>query len=133
MLFRSAERYKFKQPVFVAELDLDALLAGTRAVSAYTPLPVYPGVARDISLIVARSVEFENIRALILGAGHDLLDAVSFVDVFEGKGIAEGERSLTIRLEYRSADRTLTDDEVDGVHANIVSMIETKTSARLRA
>jgi len=128
-----AERYKFKQPVFVAELDLDALLAGTRAVSAYTPLPVYPGVARDISLIVARSVEFENIRSLILGAGHDLLDEVRFVDVFEGKGIAEGERSLTIRLEYRSADRTLTDEEVDGVHAKIVSMIETETSARLRA
>ena len=57
---------------------------------------------------------------------------MEFVDVYEGKGVADDERSMTIRLEYRSDERTLIDEEVDGAHNQIVASLENNTGAKMR-
>ena len=124
--------YKFRQPVFVAELDLDALLAAPQQGVFYAPLPVYPSSVRDISVLVKRDSSFTDLRSAILNGGFGLLKNVEYVDVFEGKGMAEDERSLTIRLEYRSDERTLKDEEVDGEHGKIVELLD-GLGARLRS
>jgi len=115
-----ADSYKFKQPVFVAEIDLQALLAGKESPPEYTSLPVYPSVHRDVTMAIKRNTTFAAVRSAIAEQGFELCRKVSFVDVFEGKGLADDERALTIRLEYRSDERTLTEEEVDSVHSEIL-------------
>lgn len=112
--------YKFRQPVFVCEVDLELLLCGKETPPAYTSLPVYPSVYRDVTLAISRGTTFSSVRDAVLSQGFELCRHVSFVDVFEGKGLADDQRALTIRLEYRSDERTLTEEEVDAVHSEIL-------------
>jgi phenylalanyl-tRNA synthetase beta chain len=98
----------------------------------YHPLPKFPASLRDISLLAKRPVSFDAIKNTINESKPELLQSVTFVDVYEGKGIGDDERSITIRLEYRNNERTLTDEEVDKVHAQILAELENKTGAKLR-
>ena len=127
-----SQSYKFRQPVFVAEIDLQTILAEKQQTILYRPLLVYPSVERDVSLLVKRIVSFADIRQTIESQGFELLKNVEFVDVYEGKGIADDERSLTIRLVYRSAERTLIEEEVETVHNKILQTTEEKFDAKQR-
>jgi phenylalanyl-tRNA synthetase beta chain len=127
-----ASVYKFRQPVFVAEVDLQTLLESKEQTVVYRPLPVYPSIVRDVSLLVKRSVSFAEIKNAIVEQNFELLRSVEFVGVYEGKGVASDERSITIRLEYRSNERTLLDEEVDAIHAEILQNIETNLGAKQR-
>ena len=127
-----AQEYKFKQPVFVGEIDLQSFLNEKAAAAAYRPLPIYPSSVRDVSLLTKRSTSFDTIRKAISKQDHQLLQNIEFVDVYEGKGMADDERSVTIRLEYRSDERTLLDEEVDKVHGEILKNLESETGAKLR-
>nr|MBA2735906.1 phenylalanine--tRNA ligase subunit beta [Pyrinomonadaceae bacterium] len=127
-----AANYKFKQPVYVAELDLQTVLAQRLPTILYRPLPKYPSVARDVSLLVKRNLSFAEIRNAIAEQNAELCRSVEFVDVYEGKGIADDERSITIRLEYRSDERTLIDEEVDAIHSQIIKNLENNLGAKQR-
>ncbi|MGI8848673.1 MAG: phenylalanine--tRNA ligase subunit beta [Pyrinomonadaceae bacterium] len=127
-----AIKYKFKQPVFVAEIDLETLLTVKEQNPVYHPLAVYPSIVRDASLLVKRNISFSEIQAVIYKLGFELCRNVEFVDVYEGKGISDNERSITIRLTYRSDERTLLDEEVDSIHREILKNIETKFVATQR-
>lgn len=127
-----ASDYKFKQPVYVAELDLQTVLAQEVAPVLYRPLPKYPSVVRDVSFVVNRATSFEQIRNSICAQNRELCRAVTFVDVYEGKGIAADERSITIRLEYRSDERTLFEVDVDEVHSQIIEAVEKDLNIRRR-
>jgi len=124
--------YKFKQPVYVAEIDLQTLLAKEAAPVLYHSLPKYPAIVRDVSFLVSRSMGFEEVRSSILAQGRELCRTVSFVDVYEGKGVASDQRSLTIRLEYRSDERTLIETEVDSVHNELIESVEKDLNIRRR-
>jgi phenylalanyl-tRNA synthetase beta chain len=124
--------YKFKQPVYVAELNLQDLLAEKTEPVLYHTLPKYPSVTRDVSFLVNRSISFQQIRASILAQGRDLCRSVEFVDVYEGKGIGANERSVTIRLEYRSDERTLIEAEVDEIHGLLIETTEKDLNIRRR-
>ncbi len=125
--------YKFKQAVFVAEIDLDKVLKVEKEIVSYRPLPNFPSIERDVSLLISRDLSFANIRNAITAGNFENLHAVDFVDIYEGKGLSESERSLTLRLIYRAEERTLTDAEVDAVHQKILSFVETEFNAKLRA
>ena len=103
--------------VCVAELNLDLLARARRAASdAAIPLPRHPFVVRDLSIVVASTLPAEIIRGTILTAARDLpapLAATTFFDRYQGKGVAEGAVSLSVRLTFQAADRTLTDAEVN--------------------
>ena len=127
-----AQNYKFKQSVFVAEIDLQAVLETDQAKILYRPLPIYPAIQRDVSLLINRSVGFADVRNNIRGQNFELLKKVEFVDVYEGKGMTEDERSLTIRLEYRSDQKTLLDEEVEIVHSALLQTLEQNIGAKVR-
>ncbi len=127
-----AAAYKFKQPVFVAEIDLQTLLEAKEQNVLYKPLPVYPSIVRDISLLAKRSVSFAEIDKAIEKKSFELLKKVEFVDVYEGKGVADDERSITIRLQYQSDERTLLEEEAATIHAQILQNIESKLGAKQR-
>lgn len=127
-----ATKYKFKQPIFVAEIDLQTVLENAEKASFYQPLPIYPSIIRDVSLLTKRDVAFEKIRQTINEQNFELCRKVEFVDVFEGKGMADDERSITIRLVYRSDERTLTEEEVESVHNEILRNLETNLNVKQR-
>jgi phenylalanyl-tRNA synthetase beta chain len=127
-----AARYKFRQPVYVAEVSLSALLATGESRARYTPLPRFPGIARDVSLVAERRVAFGELRRAVLALGIEECRGVALVDVYEGANLPEGKRSLTLRVEYRADDRTLRDEEVDAMHARIVATLEGEFGAQLR-
>lgn len=127
-----AAGYKFRQPVYLAEIDLQRVLELPVQPVAYQPLPKYPSIVRDVSLLIKRSMTFAEIRDAIREMKIELCRSVEFVDVYEGKGLADDERSLTIRLEYRSPERTLVDEEADAVHAEILKGLETNLGVKPR-
>lgn len=115
--------YKFRQPVFVLELDLTSLLASAERVVQYTPLPRYPSVVRDVSLLLDREISLEQIISAVNGQGVVDCRAVKFVGTYEGANIPEGKRSITVRIEYRSDERTLRDDEIEQRHLQLTSSL----------
>ncbi|HQU85752.1 MAG TPA: phenylalanine--tRNA ligase subunit beta [Pyrinomonadaceae bacterium] len=127
-----AQNYKFRQPVFVAEVDLQSILAQKEQTVLYRPLPVYPSMVRDVSLLVKRNLGFSEVKNAVLSENYELLRSVEFVDVYEGKGVPDDSRSLTIRFEYRSDERTLVEDEIENIHKNIIENLESKLGAKQR-
>ena len=124
--------YKFRQPIYVAEVDLSALLQMSEKPVVYAPLARYPSVVRDVSLLVGRRVSIAELLDAVSGEGLENLRAAALVDVYEGKNLAAGKRSVTLRMEYRADDRTLRDEEVDGLHAVLVGALEAKFGATQR-
>ena len=127
-----AASYKFKQPVFVAEIDLQAVFESKVSIVTYRPLAKYPAITRDVSLIAKRDITFTQICGAVTEQGFELCRSVGFVDVYEGKGLAEDERSITIRLEYRSDERTLIDSEVEAMHKEILAKVIEKLGVSQR-
>ena len=124
--------YKFRQPVFVAELNLDSVLTARETAINYRPLPRYPGISRDVSFIVDRSVTFEAIRREIESNESELCRNIEFVDEYAGKGLEENERSITVRFNYRSDERTLTEEDVESIHRRLVDSVVQGLGLRLR-
>lgn len=127
-----AGAYKFRQPVFVAEVDLSALLEGKELPVLYSPLPRFPSIVRDVSLLLDRKVTVAELLAFTLNLKIENLVATRFVGSYEGEGIPEGKRSVTLRLEYRASDRTLRDEEVDRMHIAVVSALKIEFMAEIR-
>lgn len=127
-----AADFKFRQPVFVAELDLTALLEINERPVLYSPLPRFPAIVRDVSLLLSREVSVGDLLSAAKGQGGAHFVATSFVGTYEGEGIPDHQRSVTIRFEYRADDRTLRDEEIDEVHWSIVKALQEKFSAEVR-
>lgn len=127
-----AGNYKFRQPVFVAELDLSQLLSDQERLVQYTPLPRYPSVVRDVSLLLSREISLSEICGLIEKQGIEDCASVKFVGTFEGGNIPPTKRSITLRLEYRAVDRTLRDAEVEERHSQLTSVLLKELAAEQR-
>jgi phenylalanyl-tRNA synthetase beta chain len=128
----AAALYKFRQPVYVAEVDLSALLELEERPVLYTPLTRYPSVVRDVSLLVGRRVTLGEMLEHVRAEGPANCRDAKLVDVYEGASLPEGKRSVTLRIEYRSDERTLRDDEVDEMHARLVQSLADKFGAQQR-
>ncbi|HEX8921125.1 MAG TPA: hypothetical protein VF766_06585, partial [Pyrinomonadaceae bacterium] len=127
-----AAAYKFRQPVYLAEVDLSLLLSLQEVPVLYKPLPRFPSIVRDLSLLVERRVNFAEMLAAVADQKLEYCRDVKLVDVYEGAGVPEGKRSITLRIEYRADERTLRDEEVDEMHARLVAALREKFGAELR-
>ena len=111
--------------VYVAELDLDALTAsGATPPLTVKPLPRYPSIARDISIVVDDTLPAETVRGTIRAAAPGTLVLIREFDRYQGKGVPDGRVSLSLRLTFRSLDRTLTDGEVEMAMKEILSALK---------
>jgi phenylalanyl-tRNA synthetase beta chain len=104
-------------PVFLFELDMGPLVHDGKA--AFGEVRKYPPVFRDISLVVKEGVYSSEVLALLRELGGPLLEEVRLFDIYKGKGIPEGHRSLAYTLAYRDPERTLRDDDVDQIHGRL--------------
>jgi phenylalanyl-tRNA synthetase beta chain len=126
-----ATPYKFRQPVYVAELDLSSLLDSETRPLQYAPLPRYPAVNRDVTLLIGRDVTFASLVQAIAAAKIADYASASLVGVYEGANIPREQRSITVRIEYRAAERTLRDEEVEERHRCLIDLLLQKFSAEL--
>ena len=126
------EGYEINQNAYVLELDINALSPLSKWEKTFKPLNKFPAVKRDISIIIDQSVESAYIVNLAKQKGRNLVESVNIFDVYQGKGIDSREKSLAIRISYRSDKRTLTDKEVNRVHDEIIKEMRRKTGGRLR-
>jgi phenylalanyl-tRNA synthetase beta chain len=127
-----AASYKFRQAVYVAELDLSALLELPERSVLYSRLPRFPSIVRDVSLLVDRQVSLADLTKAAESQRANYFIRATFVGTYEGEGIADHKRSVTLRFEYRALDRTLRDEEVDAVHWPIVEKLKTEFAAGIR-
>jgi phenylalanyl-tRNA synthetase beta chain len=119
--------------VFAAELDVELLLRHSRRSSIrYHSLPKFPSVRRDIALELKESIAAAQVIALIKEKGGVLLEKVQIFDYYQGKQIFSGNKSLAFSLEYRSSDRTLTDQEVNQLHQKIAQELITQLGVKVR-
>ena len=129
---RVAARYKFKQPVFVAELNLTLMLLADRAEVRYHPLPKFPTVVRDIALLIDTAVSFADVERAIKALEIPELVGVKLFDLYAGKELPQGKHSIALSLRYRAADRTLTDEEVNAAHERVVKTLTRQFGAEVR-
>lgn len=115
----------------VAELDLDKLAQLVSEEKEYRPLPKYPSVMRDISIIVGDDARVGDVQDLIENASH-ILEDVDLLDWYEDAKLGPNRKSLTFRLVFQAEDRTLTDEEVGKEMEKIVSGLEEKFGAEIR-
>jgi phenylalanyl-tRNA synthetase beta chain len=122
------------EAVYVAELDLDAVEAAVRLGDDITcrPLPRHPSVVRDISVLVDASLPAATLRGTIRRSGPPTLVDVREFARYQGAGVPEGQVSLSFRLTFRAADRTLTDSEVQQAVETSVAALAGSHGARLR-
>ena len=127
------DNYNLGQRVYLAELDLDLIFDNSDRTIIYDPLPKYPSTSRDIALLVKDEVIVKQIEDIIKANGEDILEGYKLFDVYKGSQIAEGYKSIAYSITYRSKDKTLTDEDVNKVHHNIIRELEEKLDAKLRS
>jgi phenylalanyl-tRNA synthetase beta chain len=133
---RAAERFKLRQDACVVELELDPFCAGYRAARAalrYKPLSRFPAVERDFSLLLSEGTAFAGVVEAIQTLGIAEVSDVEAVDLFRGKNVPEGKFSLLVRVTFESSHATLTESQLSDFSSRIVTALEQKLRASLRA
>lgn len=120
-------------PIIAAELDDAALLGLYPPKASLRDLPSFPGIDRDLSLILDEQVSWQQVSELVHGARVPLLEGLEFVGVFRGERVGGGKKSVTIRLHFRDPERTLRHDEVDPQVETIASLTTDRLGAEIRS
>ena len=127
-----AKNYGIDADVYCAEISFTKLLGCLLPDATYTPLPKYPSVSRDLSLICDEAVTVAQAEETITAAAGKLLRGVKLFDIYRGTGVPEGKKSMAFSLELRADDRTLTDTDSEGVVSKVLSALKEKLDATLR-
>ncbi|BEP28614.1 phenylalanine--tRNA ligase subunit beta [Helicovermis profundi] len=110
--------------VYLAEIDFNIIMQITRLDVIYKPIPKYPSTSRDIALIVKDEVTNAQIIKIINENAGKLLEAVKLFDVYKGKQIEEGYKSMAYSLTFRSSEKTLVDEEVNVIYNKILDKLK---------
>ncbi|WP_320055801.1 phenylalanine--tRNA ligase subunit beta [Desulfuromonas thiophila] len=124
--------FELPQPVFIADLDVEALVALGSAPVCFTPISRYPDVTRDSAFLVDAEVPAQALLDVVQQMRLVDLDEVVLFDLYTGSGVPEGKKSLAIRARYRSREKTLTDEEISQMHGRLVKEVLKKLPAQLR-
>jgi phenylalanyl-tRNA synthetase beta chain len=117
-------------PVYMFEIDYVAVAKGK--IASFAMFSKYPAVRRDIALLVARDVSSAQLQNAIKQVAGNLLTDLVVFDVYQGKGIPENQKSMALGLTLQNVERTLTDNEVNDLFANVLNMLQREFSATLR-
>ena len=127
-----AANYGVETPLYCAELSFEALLAVQGPGAEYVPLPRFPAVARDIAVVCKDEVTVGALEACIRRAGGALLRDVALFDIYRGRGVAEGSKSVAFSLTLRSDERSITAAEADAEVQAVLDALEKELGAVLR-
>ena len=127
-----AKNYGIDVDVYCAEVNFTKLLTVLLPDATYTPLPKYPSVTRDLSLVCSEEITVAQIEDTITAAAGKLLRGVKLFDIYRGVGVPEGKKSMAFSMELRADDRTLTDTDSEGVVTKVLAALKEKLDATLR-
>lgn len=125
-------KYGIGERTYLAELDLDIIISITKLDRKYKELPKYPAITRDIAIIVDKNILAKQIEDIIRKNGGNLLEEINLFDVYQGKQIPKGKKSIAYSIVYRALDKTLTDKEVSKAHDKVVDKLIFELNAELR-
>jgi phenylalanyl-tRNA synthetase beta chain len=118
---------------FVLEVDIDNLLALVPSKISYTPVPKYPYVERDLAIVIPESITASVVEGVIRGIDTSIIESVILFDIYTGKPIPKGQKSMAFSIRYRAEDRTLIADEVNQLHTKILEKLKETLQAELRS
>jgi phenylalanyl-tRNA synthetase beta chain len=127
-----AKKNDLRDAVFLAEFNLDLLLARRNPAKSFKPLPQFPSVRRDVAMLVPEATTHESVLQTVKQTKPANLENVELFDVFRGKHVPAGQKSLAYALTYRAAEKTLTDAEVNAAHTKIVEAFKQNLGATVR-
>ena len=127
-----ARRYDLRDPVFVAELNMDQLLARRNTAKAFRPLPAFPSIQRDIAMLLPEATTHDSVLAVVKQTKPANLESAELFDVYRGQNVPPGQKSVAYSFTYRSAERTLTDTEVNAAHEKLVAQFKQQLQAVVR-
>jgi phenylalanyl-tRNA synthetase beta chain len=125
-------RFEADAPVVAFEMDLDKLIRSAKPARKFIEPARFPGIEHDIAVVVDESVSSERLEQSIRSAGGKLLETARVFDVYRGKGVQQGKKSIAFALVYRASDRTLTTEEVEAAHSKIVRKVLGAVGGELR-
>jgi len=128
-----AKKYDLRDAVFLAEFNLDFLLSKRNPTKSFKALPQFPSSRRDVAMLVPEAVTHDAVLQAVKLAKVANLESVELFDVFHGKGISEGQKSLAYAFTYRAAGKTLTDADVNSAHEKVLEALKTQLKVELRA
>lgn len=129
-----SEAFDIKGDVAVTEIyDIASILRAVPLKTTYVSLPKYPYIERDVALIVNDEITVSSVKQLILSIQSGIIEAVNLFDIYKGKPIPKDKKSLAFSIRYRSASKTLTDNEVDELHSEIIRKLQINLNAELRS
>jgi phenylalanyl-tRNA synthetase beta chain len=121
-----------KESIFLAELELETISELAAEAITARELARFPSADRDIAILVDEAIPAAEIQSLIAETGGVMVEETWIFDLYKGKNIPQGKRSLAFGIKYRMPDRTLTDEEVNQAQERIISALESKFKAELR-
>ena len=127
-----AKKYDLRDAVFLAEFNLDLLISKRNPAKSFKALPQFPSSRRDVAMLVPEPTTHEAVLQAVKQAKPANLESVELFDVFRGKHVPEGQKSLAYAFTYRATDKTLTDLEVNSSHEKVVAAFKTQLSATFR-
>jgi len=127
-----ARKFDIKRKVYLAEISLDALLGCANLKKTFRPLPKYPSVKRDIAILLDDTINASGIYDVIKEEARQLVKSVEVFDLYKGRQIQEGKKSLAYTIQYRSDERTLNDKEVNDIHKKVQDALIKRLGAQIR-
>ena len=127
-----AKRYDLREPVLLAELNLDLLLRWRNPDKKLKPLPAFPAIRRDVAMLVPESTTHEAVSSTVRQAKPANLESVQLFDVFRGQNVPAGQKSMAYAFTYRNPERTLTDAAVNTAHEKLVEQWKRAVQATIR-
>lgn len=127
-----AQNYGIDAEVYCAEVNFTKLFDLRLPEPTYTPLPKFPSVFRDLAIVCDEALTVAQVEDCMTAAAGKLLQNIRLFDIYRGKGVPEGKKSMAFSLELRAEDRTLTDVDSEKVVTSVLSALESKLNARLR-
>ena len=126
------ENFDLAERAYVADLDYNILMQIARDGKKYQAVPKFPAIERDMSILVKDEVTSQQIETLVKQVSGQLLEKVRLFDMYKGKQITEGYKSLAYELIFRAKERTLVDEEVNKIFDKVLKTLETEIGAQLR-
>jgi len=124
--------YDLRSTPCLAEIDFDLLVEKADMTSTFQRLPLYPPIDRDIAIVVDEGVTWAEVESCVREAGVEFLEKVEFFDLYRGKQVPPGKKSVAFRIHFRTPDRTLTGEEADGAREVIIDGLAKKLGATVR-
>jgi phenylalanyl-tRNA synthetase beta chain len=125
-------QHDLRDAALLAELNLDLILARRAPAKSFKPLPPFPTVRRDVAMLVAESATHDAVLGVVKQSKPANLERVELFDVFRGKNIPAGQKNMAYAFTYRSAERTLTEAEVQAAHEKVIEQFKQNLGAVIR-